>query len=95
MHGTEARKKALQGVRLHNPDYVKFAPPVRCGGPTFELPGEAVAGVSPPQGPTASRPVGGLSTLRSFVGMSVQVRAALHPQSAQPPATSALMLVSG
>ena len=65
-----------------------------CEGPTFELPGEAAAGVSPPQGPPASRPVGGLSTLRSFVETSVPVRAALHPLSDKPPATSALMLVS-
>jgi len=49
---------------------------------------------SPPQGPPASRPVGGLRTLRSFVEPSVGIRAALHPQSAKPPATSASRLVS-
>ena len=50
MHGTEARKKALQGVRLHTPDYVKFAPAEQCEGFPFELPGEAAAGKQPPSG---------------------------------------------
>ena len=49
---------------------------------------------SPPQGPPASRPVGGLRTFRDLRGSDIKIRAALHPQSAQPPATSALMLVS-
>ena len=48
IRGTEARKNGLQGVRLHNPDYVKFAPSVGCGGPTFELPGEAASDKQPP-----------------------------------------------
>ena len=39
-------------------------------------------------------PSGGRALCASFVEMSVPVPAALHPQSAQPPATSALMLVS-
>ena len=39
-------------------------------------------------------PSGGRALCASFVGMSVPVRAALHPQPAPPPATSALMLVS-
>ena len=38
------RPDVLPGGRLHNPDYVKFAPSVQCGGPAFELPGEAAAG---------------------------------------------------
>ena len=49
---------------------------------------------SPPQGPPASRPVGGLRTLRSLVSASVGIPAALHPPAAQPPATSAWKLVS-
>ena len=48
--GQKPAKTALQGVRLHNPDYVKFAPSVGCGGPTFELPGEAAADKAPPGG---------------------------------------------
>ena len=46
--GQKPAKTALQGVRLHNPDYVKFAPSVGCKGPTFELPGEAAADKRPP-----------------------------------------------
>ena len=46
--GQKPAKTALQGVRLHNPDYVKFAPSVKCEGPTFELPGEAAADKRPP-----------------------------------------------
>ena len=49
---------------------------------------------SPPQGPPASRPVGGLRTFRDLRSSDIKIRAALHPQSAQPPATSALWLVS-
>ena len=49
---------------------------------------------SPPQGPPASRPVGGLRTFRDLRGSDIKIRAALHPQSAQPPATSAWWLVS-
>ena len=49
---------------------------------------------SPLQGPPGTRPVRGLRTLRSFVSASVPIPPALHPLSAQPPATSALMLVS-
>ena len=49
---------------------------------------------SPPQGPPASRPVGGLRTFRDLRGGGIKIRAALHPQSAPPPATSALWLVS-
>ena len=48
----------------------------------------------PLQGPPASRPVRGPRTLRSLVSASVDIPAALHPPAAQPPATSALMLVS-
>ena len=50
--GSKVRKNGLQGVRLHNPDYVKFAPSVRCGGPSFELPGEAASDKQPPSGAT-------------------------------------------
>ena len=46
--GSEARKNGLQGVRLHNPDYVKFAPSVGCRGPDFELPVEAASDKQPP-----------------------------------------------
>ena len=46
--GQKPAKTAPQGVRLHNPDYVKFAPSVGCQGPTFELPGEAAADKRPP-----------------------------------------------
>ena len=49
--------------------------------------------MSPPQGPPASRPVGGLSTLRNLRGNGIKIRGALHPRSAMPPATSALWLV--
>ena len=49
---------------------------------------------SPLQGPPGTRPVRGLRTLRSFVSASVPIPPALHPLSAQPPATSALRLVS-
>ena len=49
---------------------------------------------SPLQGPPGTRPVRGLRTLRSFVSASVPIPPALHPLSARPPATSALMLVS-
>jgi hypothetical protein len=49
---------------------------------------------SPPQGPPASRPVGGLRTFRDLRSSGIKVRAALHPLSAQPPATSAWWLVS-
>ncbi len=49
---------------------------------------------SPLQGPPGTRPVRGLRTLRSVVSASVPIPPALHPLSAQPPATSALMLVS-
>ena len=43
-HTPGARRTVLQGVRLHNPDYVKYAPSVSCECPTSELPGEAAAG---------------------------------------------------
>ena len=81
MHGTEARKKALQGVRLHNPDYVKFAPSVRCGGPTFELPGEAAADKRPPSG-TSRDPVrrGAAHFAQGYISVSAYSRA----QSAVP-----------
>lgn len=49
---------------------------------------------SPLQGPPGTRPVRGLRTLRSFVSASVPIPPALHPLSAQPPATSTLRLVS-
>ena len=49
---------------------------------------------SPPQGPPASRPVGGLRTFRDLRGSDINIQAALHPQSAQPPATSAWCPVS-
>ena len=39
----EAETSAAGGDLLHNPDYVKLVPAVRCESPTFELPGEAVA----------------------------------------------------
>ena len=42
--GQKPAKTALQGVRLHNPDYVKFAPSKECEGFPFDLPGEAAAG---------------------------------------------------
>ena len=42
--GQKPAETALQGVRLHNPDYVKFAPSEECEGFPFELPGEAAAG---------------------------------------------------
>ena len=42
--GQKPAKTALQGVRLHNPDYVKFAPSKECEGYPFDLPGEAAAG---------------------------------------------------
>ena len=47
-HTPGARKTALQGVRLHNSDYVKEAPASRCEGPAFELPGEAAEDKQPP-----------------------------------------------
>ena len=47
-HTPGARKTVLQGVRLHNSDYVKEAPASRCEGPTFELPGEAASDKQPP-----------------------------------------------
>ncbi len=47
-HTPGARKTVLQGVRLHNSDYVKEAPASRCEGPTFELPGEAASDKRPP-----------------------------------------------
>ena len=49
---------------------------------------------SPPQGPPGPRLVGGLRTFRDLRGIDIKIRAALHPQSAQPPATSAWWLVS-
>ena len=42
--GQKPAKSALQGVRLHNPDYVKFAPSKECESIPFDLPGEAAAG---------------------------------------------------
>ena len=51
-HTPGARKTVLQGVRLHNSDYVKEAPASRCEGPTFELPGEAASDKQPPSGAT-------------------------------------------
>ena len=42
--GQKPAKTALQGVRLHNPDYVKFAPSKECESFPFDLPGEAAAG---------------------------------------------------
>ena len=47
-HTPGPRRNGLQGVRLHNPDYVKFAPSVGCEGPAFELPCEAAADKRPP-----------------------------------------------
>ena len=47
-HTPGARRTILQGVRLHNPDYVKFAPSVICKGRTPNLPGEAAADKRPP-----------------------------------------------
>ena len=44
------RSNVLPGGRLHNPDYVKKAPSVRCEGYPFELPGEAAAGKALPAG---------------------------------------------
>ena len=49
-HTPGARRTVLQGVRLHNPDYVKYAPSVSCESPTSELPGEAAAGKEFAQG---------------------------------------------
>ncbi len=49
----EPRSSILQGVRLHNPDYVKLAPSVSCGRPTFELPGDAPPGCSGPPSRTS------------------------------------------
>ena len=43
-HTPGPRSNVLQGVRLHNPDYVKFTPSVSCEPSTSELPGEAAAG---------------------------------------------------
>ena len=43
-------RTVLQGVRLHNPDYVKYAPSASCECPTSELPGEAAAGEEFAQG---------------------------------------------
>ena len=51
-HTPGARKTVLQGVRLHNSDYVKEAPASRCEGPAFELPGEAASDKQPPSGAT-------------------------------------------
>ena len=42
--GQKPARTAVQGVRLHNPDYVKFAPSKECEGFPFDLPGEAAAG---------------------------------------------------
>ena len=42
--GQKPAETAVQGVRLHNPDYVKFAPSKECEGFPFDLPGEAAAG---------------------------------------------------
>jgi len=49
---------------------------------------------SPPQGPPASRPVGGLRTFRECFGTGIKILGSLHPQSEQPPATSASFFVS-
>ena len=49
-HTPGARRTGLQGVRLHNPDYVKYAPSVSCECPTSELPCEAAAGEEFAQG---------------------------------------------
>lgn len=51
-HTPGARRTVLQGVRLHNSDYVKEAPASRCEGPAFELPGEAASDKQPPSGAT-------------------------------------------
>ena len=49
-HTPGARRTVLQGVRLHNSDYVKEAPASRCEGPAFELPGEAASDKALPGG---------------------------------------------
>ena len=49
-HTPGPRRTVLQGVRLHTPDYVKFAPASRCEGPAFELPGEAASDKALPVG---------------------------------------------
>ena len=79
--GQKPAKTALQGVRLHNPDYVKFAPSVRCEGPTFELPGEAASDKRPPSG-TSRDPVrrGAAHFAQGYISVSAYSRA----QSAVP-----------
>lgn len=88
IHTPVPRQNVLQGVRLHNPDYVKFAPSASCEGCTPDLPGEAAAGEEFAQGGDYPSPPS-LTPHFALSLSNVSVSPAPLPQSSPPQAPEA------
>ena len=84
--GQKPVSTVLQGVRFHNTDYVKLFPQKHLA-PSEGYPARSRRRQtsSPPQGPPASRPVGGLRTFREFRTTVIKTPAPL-PASSPPQA---------
>lgn len=84
-HTPGARPSDQQGVRLHNPDYVKYAPSVSCESPASELPGEAAAGKRPPSRTSGLQARQGAAHFALALSTGIKTPAPL-PQSSPPQA---------